>query len=447
VTAESPRVLHLSLSDLEGGAARAAYRTHRALLAAGHPSRMLVRSKVSGDPAVEIVDPPPRWESRRRRVARRLPLRNRLPEPTATFNFDLPQDFDERSLFRHVGEVDVLCLHRITRFLTVRQIRALHERYACALVWIVLDQSPVTGGCHYSLGCEGYTQRCGNCPQLRSADPDDASRTLWLRKQRDLADLPLTFVTPSSDTERWVRRSSLFGEHPVERIALPIDADVFRPIDQAVARTVLRLPPDRKIVFVGAADLGAARKGAAHAVAALKRVRELRREDDVFVLVAGSGADEFLREVTLPGRAIGRLADDVALALAYQAADVFLSPSVADAGPMMVPEALLCGRPVVAFDIGYTSDLVTAPGTGYRAALGDADDLASGLAKVLADDDGERVARECRKAAAAFDARRVAAAHADLYRRLVGEVTAAAAAAKEPRPARAAGVRSTGAPR
>ena len=46
------KVLILSTSDLGGGAARAAYRTHQGLLAAGVDSQMLVQNKVSGDSTI-----------------------------------------------------------------------------------------------------------------------------------------------------------------------------------------------------------------------------------------------------------------------------------------------------------------------------------------------------------------------------------------------------------
>jgi glycosyltransferase involved in cell wall biosynthesis len=404
------RVLHLSLSDLEGGAAKAAFGTHVALREAGHDSRMLVRSKVSDDPWVEAVAPLPPWESRRRRLLRRLPLpRPSFPEPTQTFNFDVEQDFDERSLFRQ--DADVLCIQRITRFLTVRQIRALHEHYRRPLLWVLHDQFPVTGGCHFSLGCSGFTERCGRCPQLRSDDPDDPSRELWLRKQRELLGLPLTFVAPSSEAERWVRESSLFGEHPVARIPQPIDVDVFRPAPQSSAREILRLPSEASVILLGAPDAAVERKGGRYALEALARLAERLPRDDVFLLVLGWNGEELLAQAPFPGQALDRLHDEVAMALVYQASDVFLSPSIGDSGPMMVPESLLCGRPIVAFRVGCAPDLLTRPEHGALAEPRDSDGLAEGLLDVLGRGRDEAA---CREAALGYEPSRVAAAYAEL---------------------------------
>jgi len=71
------------------------------------------------------------------------------------------------------------------------------------------------------------------------------------------------------------------------------------------------------------------------------------------------------------------------LALAYQAADVFVCSSVEDSGPMMVNESIMCGTPVVSFDIGVALDLVFTGKTGYRAKLKDSLDLSLGIKFIL----------------------------------------------------------------
>jgi glycosyltransferase involved in cell wall biosynthesis len=405
------RVLHFSLSDLEGGAARAALRTHQALRGAGVDSTLIVRRRLSHEPSVEEVAPARPWESRRRRALAHVPgLRPRLPEPTATFNFDLRQDFDERSLFDH-PRPDVLCLQRITRFLTVRQIRALWEHYTCPLVWVLHDQQPVTGGCHFSYGCLGFTRRCGSCPQLLSTEPDDASRELWQRKHDELRGLPLTFVGQSREAVRWAQESSLFSDHAMHVVPQPVDEEVFRPVDRAGARDRLAVPREARVVLVGAASLMPPRKGGAHAVEALARL-----DEEAFALVVGEGGSELLAASGRPGRALGVLHDDLSLALLFQAANVFLSPSLADSGPMMVTESLLCGTPVVAFASGLAADLVT-PETGLLAAPGDDEGLAQGLRDVL-----RRGRREdlCRAAALGYGYERGAAEWIALLSSLAG---------------------------
>ncbi len=57
----------------------------------------------------------------------------------------------------------------------------------------------------------------------------------------------------------------------------------------------------------------------------------------------------------LKTRYLGRLNDDISLALVYSAADVFVAPSIQDNLPNTVMESLACGTPCVAFKIGGSS--------------------------------------------------------------------------------------------
>jgi glycosyltransferase involved in cell wall biosynthesis len=52
---------------------------------------------------------------------------------------------------------------------------------------------------------------------------------------------------------------------------------------------------------------------------------------------------------------------------------------------MMIPESMLCGTPVVAFDTGGAPDLIRPGGTGYLARYKDSGDLAEGICRLLMD--------------------------------------------------------------
>jgi glycosyltransferase involved in cell wall biosynthesis len=401
------RILHFSTGDSAGGAAQAATRLHAALADAGHDSRMIVRQKGSG--RADVLEVPPYLDPWRAR-ARRL-LRRREETPPPAFNLDVTPDI-RRDLFYSYGpdEVDVVVLHSITRLLTVQEIRSLHEHYRAPPVWALADQAPLTGGCHYSYDCDGYTARCGRCPQLGSDREDDRSRTVLERRLELLSPLPIVFVAASSGVEGWVRRSAAFGSHRVERIPAISDDRVFRPFDRRAARDLLEVPQDAFVVLLGAGSLVHPRKGVVdYAVPALRQLDEPR----LFVLTVGARGDEL--ELPCPSRALGPLSDPVAIALAYQAADVYLCPTIADAGPLMIPESLLCGTPVVAFDVGYAVDLVRDGETGYVVRSRDPRDLAAALHEGRF---GEMQAA-CRDAAAHHAPARVVDAHVRLYRSLL----------------------------
>ena len=67
----------------------------------------------------------------------------------------------------------------------------------------------------------------------------------------------------------------------------------------------------------------------------------------------------------------------------YSAADVVAVPSIYDAFPKVVLEALACGTPVVAFNAGGIPEMIQHGKTGFLAEVGDVKGLADLLIKVL----------------------------------------------------------------
>jgi len=314
-----------------------------------------------------------------------------VPTTTTFFNFDRELDLDTRSYFGFKPwDVDIVHLHWISHLLTVKTIRRLYKHYRCPLLWTVMDLGPLTGGCHYALECEGFKKQCGHCPQLHSRRFADPSQVVWRRKFCYLRVLPITFIAPTGWVATRIKESSLFGDHRIEEIPLAIDTTVFRPFDPRSARDLLHIPQDKKVIFWGAARLDDLRKGMTYLADALHRIASMvkdrnspLRQEDLFLLTAGRRAGSVLDSFPFSGKSMPYLRNDIALALAYQAADLFVCPSIEDAGPMMIPESMLCGTPVVAFNSGGAPDLIESLRTGYLAAYKDSGDLARGIYELL----------------------------------------------------------------
>lgn len=423
------KILHFSTSseDTAGGAAKAAYRLHTALQGQGHDSRMLVRYKNAQNKDVYQVAPAivPRWKRLVRKLQHRFHI-SQPPIPKYVFNFDIEQDIDLQSALIAQKTADIVCLHWITGFLTVQDIERIYNYFKCPIVLNLMDQEPLTGGCHYSFGCEGYTKECGNCPQLTPSHANDLSHTIWLEKQRTFEHLPITLIAANSWASERINKSSLFGKNRVEHIGVPVDTSVFRPIDRTIARDLLNIPQNKKIVFFGASLLEDPRKGMSYLVdslqclASLMDNNEALQKEDIFLLVAGSQSEIILSSLPFSYKFVGTLKDDITLALAYQASDVFVCPSVEDGGPMMISESLLCGTPVVAFNSGIAPDLIETMKNGYVATYKDSKDLAQGIKAVLLDTNADKMSEySCEAAKKLHDPMIVAKQFENLFHSLV----------------------------
>lgn len=323
--------------------------------------------------------------------------------------------FPGRRLAGHpaVRSADVIHIHWVAQGPV--SIRAI-GRLGRPTVWTLRDMWAFTGGCHVTLGCDRYHDRCGACPQLGSARERDLSRLVWSLKRRWYSD-SVTIVGPSRWISDCARQSSLLGGHDVRTIPNCVDTDTFFPVPRAAARQVLGLPAEGKVVLAGSENLGDRWKGTDLLIQAL---RDEALAGTPFTLVLfGLGAAE-LRGTGAEVRHLGYLADDATLRAAYSAADVFVAPYRQDAFGKTLVEALCCGTPVVAFDATGPGDIVRHGRTGYLAQPFEAEDLAAGIARALGGRDGEGVRDACRAdASERFGMEPVAARYLDLYEELV----------------------------
>lgn len=290
---------------------------------------------------------------------------------------------------------DIINLHWVCK--GYLQIESL-TKFSTPIVWTLHDMWAFTGGCHYSGGCEQYTAVCGKCPQLGSQSSWDLSRWVWYRKASSWKSMNLTIVSPSSWLAQCAKSSSLFKELRVEIIPNGIDTQVYKPIDRDLVRDLLNLPKDKILLLFGSANVNDRRKGWHHLKKALEGLIATGWKDKIELVIFGSnhsGKDFFPEFKT---HYFGRLQDDISLALIYAAANVFVLPSMQDNLPNTIMEALACGTPCVAFNIGGISDMVEHLQNGYLAEAYNTEDLVKGILWLI--DNNEKYVELCKNSRA-----------------------------------------------
>lgn len=418
------RIRHLSTYDLAGGAARAARRLHSGLSRLGHDSQMFVLEKESDDPRVVEFSPsfdlPTRF---RRGLSRRMLERSRGPlesRPPGASYFSDDRCQHGGDMLRQALSADVLNLHWVAGFVGYGEFfRALP--YGFPVVWTLHDMNPFTGGCHHAADCRRFSERCGCCPQLGSSGPRDFSNGVWRRKRRayDRVDQRrFLVVTPSRWLAEEAGRSSLMGNCAIQVVPYGLDTDCFRPQDKGMARKSLGVPPNAKVLLFVSHLLSNKYKGAALLVQMLERLKTM---PNLFVLSVGQGA--LPGESGVPGLSVGSLQTEEQVALAYNAADLFVLPTLQDNFPNTALEALACGLPVVAFAVGGVPEIVREGCTGLLAEKSNVDSLRRMVESLLNDPERRRaMAANCRQIAVTEYALEVQARrYVELYESLIGE--------------------------
>lgn len=407
------KVVIASTHGEAGGAARAALRLHAALAHAGVAVTRLVQRRDGQQTDVETVSRSDGQTYTRLRLALdQLPtLRYGVAKNRPMFS--PAWALGHRRLLRLVGSADIINLHWVCKgFWPLRVLRDVR----LPLVWTLHDMWPLTGGCHYDESCGRFLSACGRCPVLRSDREWDLSSRIFAAKQKAYAELDLTLVAPSRWLGQLAQEAPLTRAYPVRVIPNPLDREVFAPGDRAAARARLGLNADAAVIaFLAMGGTAEPRKGFDLLSTALDRMAADETFKQTCLVVIG-GDSGTLAATRFELRTVDHLSQDKDIAATLAAADVLVVPSRQDNLPNTVMEALACGVPCVAFDVGGLPDLIEHQVNGYLAKSLDTDDLARGIAWVL-ENPGRHTALSAaaRESTARFEPQTVARQYLALY--------------------------------
>jgi len=387
------KILHVNTFDVRGGAARAAYRLHTALLDYGIDSSMLVQVKESDDITVNKINNGtihelfamlrPRFDN--------LIIRKNRKEMHSLFS---PAIIPSYSLVKRILDInpDIVHLHWISKgMLRIEEIKKIQ----IPIVWSLHDNWAFTGGCHVMHDCKKYLETCGYCPVIGSSKKNDISRWIWKRKHKAYFNIPNLHILGLS---KWInncsQKSSLLKKYQHTNLPNLIETSIYKPIDRKFARTLLNLPLDKKLIIFGAVDpLGDANKGFKILKEALSGVEQ---KDNIALVVYGKN-DKNILNSGIKHIFMGMISDDTTLVAIYNSADVIVVPSLQENLSNTIMESMSCSTPVVAFNVGGNSDLIEHKSNGYLAIPRDAKDLLFGIKWILQNPNYRLIKENARK--------------------------------------------------
>lgn len=405
------KILQVTYSDGGGGAEKIADDLQQAYSSLGHSAWLAVRVKRSADPRVLPLHRPHVPEkiltaaadsikNTSVRGAYRLQKALRqMATPVRSWRRWRGHEVFEIPGTRHLLDLppetpDILHCHNLHGdYFDLRLLPFFSQRLPVILT--LHDAWLLSGHCAHSFECERWLTGCGHCPDLTiyPAVRRDATAYNWQRKQAIFAQSRLTVITPSQWLMDKVMRSMLLPAiHHAQVIHNGVDITVFQPADKTAIRRELGLPEHARILLFAAASIqrNIYKDFATMRQAVAQIAEQLPDENVIFI---GLGDD-------MPPEQIGKAhiqfvpfqSNPTQVARYYQAADVYLHAARADTFPTSVMEALACGIPVIASQVGGIPEQVNSlhlydaeKATGILVPVGDAAAMAAAAHRLLTD--------------------------------------------------------------
>ena len=371
--------------------------------ARGHEVRLLV-NQYDADYPEGIVSMETRylfWKNKVAKKSKKIFGLNKVIPTDKKYHF---HEIDEQRTFYKTDKIlkkanikpDAIIILFANSFINSKNIYELHKATGKPVYLMMYDTAPLTGGCHYSWDCTGYQHSCGNCPGLFSKNPLDSTHKNLMYKKKYMDKTDINIVLASEWQRLQATKSAVFKDRPIHKILIAINPEIFTPVPKEVSRKKIGITTEKKVIFFGAKNFNDERKGFKYLLESLKKLHELlinepALKEKLFLLMAGEDVDTIKNDLPFEYLNLGKLDNNYGIASAYQAADIFLCPSIEDAGPSMINQSIMCGTPVVSFEQGVSLDIVITGKTGYRAKLKNSTDMAKGLHNILSMSEADHI--------------------------------------------------------
>jgi glycosyltransferase involved in cell wall biosynthesis len=282
------------------------------------------------------------------------------------------------------SEIDIIHLQLIhsAPFFNLRVIPKLSMNFPT--VFTLHDQWAYTGHCIHPLECQGWLSGCQTCPYLERSIimKKDRAAFMYQQKQKIFSKSNLNLVVSSQWMYDRVKKSPIMSHLPCTIIPFGIDQDFFFPEDKNIVRNELNIPLKNKVLIFRSSP-HSEYKGMQYIQEALKCIDSM----NMTILATDfiGGLEEFKEKFQIIE--LGWVNDQNLLRRYLSAADVFLSPSLAESFGMMPLEAMACGTPTIVFKDTTLENLTCSPTIGTAVKYRDGQALGRSVELLLSNPD------------------------------------------------------------
>lgn len=248
------------------------------------------------------------------------------------------------------------------------------------VVWTIHDMWPVTAGCHHARDCDGFTNQCSGCPQVRKYWQKRVSKELKRKQNVFKCRSRLVLVAPSQWLASQINKSNIAKGTQVRVIPNPIDTYTFRQFSKFDCKKSLGIPNQSLVVGCVAADLSDPMKNVQSVIDGVRELKSSNAHLSITLLLVGGGM------VSAPDLAVvsvGNVIEQSDMAHLYSAMDVLVSLSLAESFSLVVAEASSCAVPVICLNSGGMPEIVDHGKTGI--VINHAKELNVALERILND--------------------------------------------------------------
>lgn len=183
---------------------------------------------------------------------------------------------------------DIIHIHELhAYFVNIKMLLNYIKEKDIPVIWTFHCEYMYTGKCGHAYECNGFKDKCGNCPAVK-----EYPKSLWLdqtakmlqAKKETLKDLNFSIVTPS----KWLRdRVGLSFLKNVETRVIHngINTSIFRYVDANLLRQELGISNENKVILALAPNIMSESKGGEWII----KLSDLLKDENItFVLVGES---------------------------------------------------------------------------------------------------------------------------------------------------------------
>ena len=375
------KIIHLSQSDYDGGAARAAYRIINSLNENSDIECILrVNRKITNNK--KVIE-----SSFKRRFFNHLNcyMSIKIQNLQKTNNSILhslslfPSYFDKEL---NKSLADIVHLHWVQgEMISIEEISRIKK----PIIWTLHDSWPFCGSEHHPNGLydrrfiDGYRRDNRN----KNDQGLDLNRWTWERKYKNWK-TPITIVSPSSWLASCAKQSKLMHNWQVKVIPHPLDLNTFRPYHKELSRKNFALPLKKILILFGSLNkFDNELKGWKILEKTIYSISQIFPEASIVIF--GCVKPKNIPKLKLNLVFVGRIIDDNLLASLYSAVDLIVSPSKVESFGQTISEAQACGTPALAFKSTGLMDVIEHGKTGFLAEPYNIKSFAKGIEWILSD--------------------------------------------------------------